>query len=73
VRACVRGFVRSFDVEDLASAGRFDFYFFLGQAGWAWHRPMRERGDKKGGRLLAATTTTLVFSCSHWVPVGFAL
>jgi hypothetical protein len=52
-----------------------DFFFnlfFLGQQGWAWRRPMRERGDKKGGRLLATVTTTLGFSCSHWVPVGCA-
>jgi hypothetical protein len=67
--ACVRSFVRSFAVEDLASAG----FFLFGQPGWAWRRPMRERGDKKGGRLLATATTTLVFSCSHWVPIGFAL
>ncbi len=51
----------------------FLFVFFFGQPGWAWRRPMRERGDKKGGRLLATATTTLVFSCSHWVPIGFAL
>jgi len=48
----------------------FLFVFFFGQPGWAWRRPMRERGDKKGGRLLATATTTLVFSCSHWVPIG---
>ncbi len=73
VRACVRAWVRSFFCSGgLGECGNFIFSFF-GQPSWAWRRPMRERGDKKGERLLATATTTLGFSCSHWLPVGFAL